>query len=133
MGESRNGYFVMSSRYGSHVLRQLLSLFSGVSLESSSKSGSSRKGAASLAHRLGTKSRTPEQSRGHSFPNQLKILMETLLEGCQQNMEELRASSAAGPVLQVKSIAVLSHLTWFPFSSTFLLTVVSIGLQSLIG
>lgn len=102
VGEGENGSDMISSRYGSHVLRQLLSLCSGVPLET----GSGGKAPNSLAERLGTKASKfrgagAPRPRGHRFPDQLHLLVEKLLESCQETITELRAGSAGGPALQV--------------------------------
>lgn len=100
---------MINSRYGSHVLRQLLALCSGIPLASSTKLGAAGKATNTLAERLGTKTSKfrgagAPRPRGHLFPDQLNILVEKLLGSCKENMVELRAGSAGGPALQVGSV-----------------------------
>lgn len=107
LGEGFTGSDLINSRYGSHVLRQLISLCSGVPIETLSKSGAGGKGNNSLAERLGTKGSRfkgggAARLRGHRFGDQLHMLVGNLLKSCEGKMEELRSSSAGGPALQVK-------------------------------
>ncbi|KAG0588969.1 hypothetical protein KC19_2G281800 [Ceratodon purpureus] len=105
LGEGFTGSDLINSRYGSHVLRQLISLCSGIPIETLSKSGAGGKGNNSLAERLGTKGSKfkgggAARLRGHRFGDQLHVLVGNLLKSCEGKMEELRSSSAGGPALQ---------------------------------
>lgn len=107
LGEGFTGSDLINSRYGSHVLRQLLSLCSGIPIETLSKSGAGGKGNNSLAERLGTKGSKfkgggAARLRGYRFGNQLHMLVGNLLKSCEGKMEELRSSTAGGPALQVR-------------------------------
>lgn len=102
LGEGYTGSDLMNNRYGSHVLRQLLSLCSGIPIETLCKSGGK---SNSLAERLGTKGSKfkgagAARLRGHRFGEHLHTLVGNLLKSCEGKMEDLRASSAGGPALQ---------------------------------
>lgn len=106
LGEGFTGSDLINSRYGSHVLRQLLSLCCGIPIETLSNSGAGGKKNNSLAERLGTKGSKFKGAgagrlRGHRFGDQLHLLVGNLLKSCEGKMEELRCSSAGGPALQV--------------------------------
>jgi hypothetical protein len=95
LGEGFTGSDLINSRYGSHVLRQLISLCSGIPIETLSKSGAGGKGNNSLAERLGTKGSKfkgggAARLRGHRFGDQLHMLV-------------------GGPALQVRPCKIKDH------------------------
>ncbi|KAJ7557399.1 hypothetical protein O6H91_05G125000 [Diphasiastrum complanatum] len=92
---------VMCSRYGSHVLRDIISILSGVSVDMSSKEVTN-KSRTQLEGRLTMKavSKNFVQLKHQGFPELLKSLATTILEACREMAAQLCADSAAGPVLQ---------------------------------
>lgn len=95
---------VMSSMYGSHVIRSLLCLCKGVPLDSLEEFHLT-KASSVLAERLNTKS---YQSSNHnlnfhqqSFPILLKFLVRELLKHAKDEMPTLRANKYSSFVLQV--------------------------------
>lgn len=91
---------MMSNCYGSHVVRSLLSLLSGVTFEASDKRTGGHSGGllGRLSH---TQNRAdiPKQD-DIIFPQLLQPLVERLLEAARRNTLQLCRDPFAGPVLQ---------------------------------
>lgn len=97
---------VMTNRYGSHVLRCLLSVLSGDTSEILSPAGPGSYPSRNLADKIGALTNKPKygqlvKSKGQAFPALLKSLVEKILDSSKENMREMRIDACAGPVLQV--------------------------------
>ncbi|KAG7025929.1 Pumilio-like 23, partial [Cucurbita argyrosperma subsp. argyrosperma] len=107
---------VMCNCYGSHVLRSLLHLCKGVSLESSEFH--SRKSSKVLAERLNIKAPRPNGDSGFhiGFPESLKLLVFGLLKGARKDVRILQVDQFGSLVIQtiLKSLVgqddELSHI-----------------------
>ena len=114
---------VMCNCHGSHVLRSLLHLCKGVSLESSEFH--SRKSSKVLAERLNIKAPRPNGDSGFhiGFPESLKLLVFGLLKGARKDVRILQVDQFGSLVIQVLFYEIYYYIVVSSFFFNFFIYV----------
>eukprot|EP00850_Spirogloea_muscicola_P011310 SM000069S20747 [mRNA] locus=s69:587333:591411:- [translate_table: standard] len=110
-----NAVAIMRSKYGSHVLRNLLALLCGHQLaepQAAARPDQQRRQALLAGHPSASGTAAVNGARRELFAKLLNSLLEALMRAIEDEIHSLRVDPAAGPVLQAMLAAAEGDEAW---------------------